>query len=219
MTSNETSTPRERRDEGQPVIVVGYSFSTSSELALDQALSIASLLPGSRLHVVWALGSDATRIAPAPATAPHNDLLKANQRLLERVSDRLAELHALGVSFPAARVSALVRLGDPAQVLDELAFVEGAHLVVVGSSVKSTLERMALGDVAKDVLTSAPCPVLVARPRSVEGLPQVEPSHQQAGTAPARLAERHHYHSNRHEQRATRRGQEGPGFSLVFPMP
>ncbi len=202
---------------GEPqttTLIVGFDFSDSAELALDQALSMASLVPSSRLHVVWA----PKKYGGTPGPGAAQDLDHAVQLLRARIAERVEDLNGFGVSFPAARVTARVQEGSPARVITQLAFTEGAHLIVVGSSVKTGIERVMLGDVAQDVLAKAPCPVLVARARAVEGLPEVDPPHEEAGTAAPELKERHTYRARHHEQLPKRPREQGPGFSLIFPL-
>jgi nucleotide-binding universal stress UspA family protein len=205
----------ESQTETGAVLIVGYDFSDASDIALDQALSFASIVPGCRLYVVWArTGQLSTGDRGRVPTEEAGTLLAA------RVAQRISQLQNLGVSFPASRVTARVLEGRPAQAINELAFVEGAHMIIVGSRPKSGLERVVLGSVAADVLANAPCPVLVARPRTVEGLPEVEPSHEDAGTEAAKVTAHRVVKSDArpHLQQSRRPGENGVGFSLLFPM-
>ncbi len=74
---------------------------------------------------------------------------------------KLAEV-AAGVSLPAERVSAVVRLGSVyAEVLDE-AEKTGADLVVIGSH-RPTMATYLLGSNASTIVRHAKCSVLVVR--------------------------------------------------------
>src|SRR5262249_15466569 len=73
----------------------------------------------------------------------------------DRVADRLR---------PAGlETSTEIRSGDPAQEIVAAATASRAGLVVVGTRGLTGLRRLVLGSVARNVLLSAPCSVLVVR--------------------------------------------------------
>ena len=53
--------------------------------------------------------------------------------------------------------------GDPKKLIPEHAKEWGAHIIVVGSSDRSALEKMLLGSVSKAIVSDAPCSVLVIK--------------------------------------------------------
>jgi len=59
--------------------------------------------------------------------------------------------------------SVAIRNGDPAHEIVAAARATGAGLVVVGTRGRTGLQRLILGSVARNVLLSAPCSVLVVR--------------------------------------------------------
>jgi len=70
-------------------------------------------------------------------------------------------------------------LGDPAQVLEQLAIDVEADAIIVGTHGRKGMRRLVQGSVASQLVQSAPCPVIVAVPRKYEGLeksPTVEPA-------------------------------------------
>ncbi|HEU5288718.1 MAG TPA: universal stress protein [Candidatus Limnocylindria bacterium] len=77
----------------------------------------------------------------------------AYSRLANEAADglRLAGLHAAGY----------VRSGDPAEQICGLARERGADVIVMGTRGRGTIGRVLVGSVARAVLLSAPCSVLV----------------------------------------------------------
>lgn len=81
-----------------------------------------------------------------------------------RVSyDRLASEAARELRVAGLHATAEVRSGDPAEQVVEAARDAEADLVVLGTRGRGGLGRVLLGSVARAVLLSAPCSVLVAR--------------------------------------------------------
>jgi nucleotide-binding universal stress UspA family protein len=74
-----------------------------------------------------------------------------------------------------ARVTVHVRVGEPATQIRFLAQDFDASLVVVGTHARRGLKRLLLGSIAEEVARTAPCPVLIVRPRAEVPLDQPEP--------------------------------------------
>jgi len=151
--------------------VVGFDFGESAEVALDHALTLMGSLPAAILHVVWVTPIGGFR-EPIP---PAEDLGVASEALRDYVAARVrfvANRLDPHTSYGASQVCVHVLPGSPARVLNDVAFRQGAHMVVVGGQSRAGLERVLLGSVAADVLATAPCPVVIARPRLVDQLPR-----------------------------------------------
>jgi nucleotide-binding universal stress UspA family protein len=75
--------------------------------------------------------------------------------------------HASGAAHRLTRegydATALVRSGDAAHEILDLAAVGGYGLIVIGTRGRTGLARLIMGSVARKVLTHAPCSVLVVR--------------------------------------------------------
>jgi nucleotide-binding universal stress UspA family protein len=86
---------------------------------------------------------------------------------LEQAQRRLHELHAiLAPRLAGAPTSKChVRVGPFAESIVQLARALGAELIVVGTH---GARRAPLGSVAEAVVRSAPCTVVVARPRQTD---------------------------------------------------
>lgn len=69
-----------------------------------------------------------------------------------------ADLKKIGVTAVGSVV-----VGDPRDVIVEVAIRESADLIVTGSRGLNLAKRMLLGSVSTDVLQNAPCPVLLVR--------------------------------------------------------
>ena len=88
------------------------------------------------------------------------DALRARHEVIARTS--VSHLERAGL-----KARAEIRAGDPARELVDAAAEHRADLIVVGSRGRSGLARVLLGSIARNVVTSAHCSVLVVR-RSVE---------------------------------------------------
>ena len=69
-------------------------------------------------------------------------------------------------------------LGEPAQVLSQLAVDVEADAIIVGTHGRQGMRKLVMGSVASKLVESAPCPVIVAIPRKFEGIaksPAIEP--------------------------------------------
>ncbi|HEY9855298.1 MAG TPA: universal stress protein [Stenomitos sp.] len=75
---------------------------------------------------------------------------------LEALDQAIADLARAGHA-----AHAMVRVGDPAQTIVQVARELGAQLIVVGTHGRQGLERIVDGSVAEAVLRHAPCAVLV----------------------------------------------------------
>jgi nucleotide-binding universal stress UspA family protein len=76
-----------------------------------------------------------------------------HEQIARTAAERLRK-HALNVNWD-------VREGDPAHAIVDEAGVSGTDLIVMGTRGRTGLERLALGSVARNVLTQAHCSVLV----------------------------------------------------------
>jgi nucleotide-binding universal stress UspA family protein len=92
--------------------------------------------------------------------------LEAARRDTQAMADEVvARLRRAGVD-----AAAVVYDGDPAQELVEYAKEHRTGLIVLGTRGHTGLRRLVLGSVARNVLTHAPCSVLVVRgPAAMEG--------------------------------------------------
>lgn len=133
-------------------VIVPFDFSEHGLAALRKAeelvdnpqqIHVVHVLPfmiPTEPGVVWATIDDAGRIRHA----------------LESMSNMVSEQQFGNVVLD-------VRLGDPGQVVADLAEQLDAELIVIGSHGRTGLTRLVLGSVAERVTRLAHCPVLVVK--------------------------------------------------------
>lgn len=99
----------------------------------------------------------------------------------EQAGDTLMKL-AERIDIPGVRITPVLRVGHPAQVIEEEAATRGADLIALGTHGRSGLSRWILGSVAERVIHHAPCPVLTVHSISDAERAVVEESLQDAAT-------------------------------------
>lgn len=148
-------------------IVVGIDFSPACEEGVRAALRLAGEQPGTEVHAVHVLD-------PAAGGASKSVRIRQQAVALEELPDRLCDYiteHA--GALPRGGETSLgvhVRFGKPAQGILQMATDAGADLIVVGTHGREGLKRLTLGSVAEEIVRTARCPVLVARPVDYTGL-------------------------------------------------
>ena len=166
MTSSPTSTGTDLSSQTQP-IVVGVDGSPASLEALTWAVRHARLV-GTQVHAVIAWHYPTVYgIYPLSGGIDWEDNARA--------TIEIAMKEALG-GAEADDVTSSVVHGHPAQVLVDAS--ADAALLVVGNRGHGGFVETLLGSVSEQVVTHAPCPVLVVRAHAVptsvahEGLPR-----------------------------------------------
>lgn len=139
-------------------IIVGVDYSDFCIPAVDEALRIATGVPGTRLMPLLALPG----VLPSSPNGTE-DLTKDVVARSEENLLRLVEARAQALGLPLPRVTPSVRFGLPAERLLSEAREETAALLVVGTHGRRGLQHLLLGSVAEEVMRQAPCSVLVAR--------------------------------------------------------
>lgn len=158
-------------------LVVGMDLEESGDVALIEALRLASGIPGSEIHPVYAIAADpAVQVKAIDEMSRH--LARAMERLRDRV-ERIASELRLPHTDSVQQVRLHVRFGDPVRVLQQVAVDYDADTIVVGTHGRRGVERLLLGSVASDLVKVARLPVIVARPKDFTGLersPQPDPA-------------------------------------------
>jgi len=134
-----------------PPIVIGAHPKRDDSAPLELGVML-SRLTGAPLHVVGTFWFDSTPHRTAP-----DDYEQALRLKVSRAVD-----HVLGDAGIDTPVDVRVTCGSPAHALHETASEVGAGMIVVGSTHRGTLGRIATGTTADRVLDGAPCPVAVA---------------------------------------------------------
>jgi nucleotide-binding universal stress UspA family protein len=213
---------RQTTSAGRPyIVVVGVDYSELSLLALRTALRIVPPNTRAEVHAVYVERSEAHGAGSDQA------LVAAQRRLRSVVTEEVAQYelvqHVLESSC-LARVVTHVRRSAPGREIAQLAADLEADLVVVGTHSRNRLARLLLGSVAHEVVTLAPCPVLVVRPKSIPSrVPAIEPACPQclearklSGGRELWCAQHREHHGQRHTVfQGDRVGRE-TNFPLVF---
>lgn len=163
--------------EGRPsfVVIVGVEFDETGEAALGEAFLLARREPEAQLHLVHVV-TDVDDALRSEARADDRATL-LEQRMVALRGFVLRRWRAVPGS-DAARVSLHIGLGGREGELVQYAVDYGADLIVVGTHGRSRLAKMFAPSVVEALTRSAPCPVLVARPKDYDGMtatPEIEP--------------------------------------------
>jgi nucleotide-binding universal stress UspA family protein len=112
------------------------------------------------------LGSRLLLLNVAETTAPPAGSAFAYARLQDEAIGRAKRvLEGLKQDTELKDAEEQVEFGSPAQALLDAAASHGAEMLVVGSRGRGPVAAAVLGSVSTDVLTSAPCPVVVVPPK------------------------------------------------------
>lgn len=142
-------------------IVVGFDGSEHSQAALNLAMEEARLR-GGRLHLVTVWSRPALAWYPTMLGTAAGQVLAADSP--ERVAETVqAEALMIARRDGADATGVVVHSDSPASAILDAA--READLVVVGSRGHGGFPGLHLGSVSHQVISHAPCPVLVARPR------------------------------------------------------
>lgn len=148
------------------IIIVGIDQSQMSQVALQEALQLAS--QRGQLHVVHCveqgpLAERAPHSTDDPTTGPERQEIErfVNETNVNAIP---LELHVL--------------FGGPAQdQLCDLAYKLEADLLIVGAQGERGYSRMWMGSCAQNVIRNAPCSVLVVRPKASRTTSSLPASH------------------------------------------
>ncbi|MFF2911999.1 universal stress protein [Paenibacillus sp. NPDC057934] len=139
-------------------ILLAYDGSKASNQALERAIELAKVTPGSSLHVVHAFDFPrffiGEALAPLPASV-NKEYYDLAVQTTEEVKGRLE----------AEELNAQVELlqGAPAEVILNYAKENGVDVIVIGSRGLGGIREFVLGSVSHNVVQSARIPVLVVK--------------------------------------------------------
>jgi len=121
------------------------------------------------------------------------------------------------------RVVSHLRSNAAGREIAQLAVDLEADLVVVGTHGRTGLARILLGSVAHAVVTQAPCPVLVVRPKQASLVPGIEPpcprcleTRRLTGGTQLWCDQHRAHHGQRHTYHQEDRVGQETNFPLVF---
>lgn len=165
-------------------VVVAVDLDDTGAVVMQRAAGLA-LRGGVSLHVCHA--------TPLGGNAAADE---------QRIADAKRRLHAWLSPFVidtplTSLVQAYPGLGDPADVIVQLAVDVEADVIIVGSHRRRGIERWMDGSVSEEVLRRAPCSVFVALPSDFTGLdksPSVEAASAEPQEERSRVRHPHTYH-------------------------
>ena len=142
-------------------------YSTHALAACDVAATLAKGA-AHQLHVLSVYDYpplETTDLPPDIAIRHREDLLRRTDTLMvDKLDAYVAPLRAEGVE-----VSPILRVGNPREVIVEVATAIKADLLILGSHSKRALLDIVLGGTAQQVSKSAPCLVLLVSPKLAGG--------------------------------------------------
>jgi nucleotide-binding universal stress UspA family protein len=143
-------------------ILVPTDFGDASSHALDYATALAATFTA-RVHLVHAIGIPELGV-PELGVAIGSTMIKSLVRDGQDALGRLVEHHP-----DRARLGeAVLRVGDPRDVILAVAAELGVDLIVMGTHGRRGLARAILGSVAESVVRASPCPVLTLNTRAAQ---------------------------------------------------
>jgi nucleotide-binding universal stress UspA family protein len=148
------------------VVLVGIDFLALSKEVLAYAAELA-VSAGSELHVVHVLADDDVAAVQGERAIG----------VVNLAADARGKLENLAADLPAmvARIFLHLAAGKAEVEIAQLASDIGADLIIVGTRGRTGFDRFLEGSVAASLLSVAPCPVLVYRPKSVPAWEQIVP--------------------------------------------
>lgn len=140
-------------------ILVAVDFSPASSKALGTAIDFAEKLNAS-IYAIYVMNTTDLRYALGKEIQGdiESSLLLTN-RVQAHIKNRFHKL-AKRLIPPGVKVEFIIGRGDPALEINKTAKKLGAVLVVVGTRGLSPFSDFFLGSTARDVIRSAPCPVI-----------------------------------------------------------
>jgi nucleotide-binding universal stress UspA family protein len=145
------------------VLLAALQFDETGIRALGEACRIAQRDSIAELHVVHAIA--------ASLLPEHDGEPTSIAAQLERAPIKLREYVDRACAGTTIKVVAHVRAGTPAQIILQTAADLDADMIVLGTHQRRGVEKLLLGSVAERVLREAPCPVLIAAPKSFHAAP------------------------------------------------
>lgn len=150
-------------------VVVAVDTSPIADLVVERAAQFAGGMPGARLHLAHSVDTlpvAAATVGGSPFGVPSAGvLLDAGRQHLQRLLKNLEEKHKINA------VGHLM-IGNARSTLLQLVTNLRADLLITGTHDPGKLERLLLGSVANDLVSKAPCPVMVVRAKR-EAHPEV----------------------------------------------
>lgn len=139
-------------------IIAGVDGSAPSLAAARYALALAEQTRA-KLTLVFVL--EMPQVIPVGALSGY--VTTGPTRSEDDVKKAEAIVEAVALERPSVKATTRVELGEPSEVLVDLAKSTGADLLVVGARGLNAAQRFLVGSVSDRIVHHAHCPVLVVR--------------------------------------------------------
>jgi nucleotide-binding universal stress UspA family protein len=130
-------------------IIVGVGKSESAKRAAQAAAELAAAT-GDNLHIVMSVSKVSSRDVAIGGERYHTDDLAESENFLRELARQL----------PHDKITTMIGVGEPAEVLCDEAKRLDARMIVVGNLRVQSISRI-LGAIANEVAQKAPCDVLI----------------------------------------------------------
>jgi nucleotide-binding universal stress UspA family protein len=191
--SNRQPTNTTAADKPSLNVVVGIAMDPNDEVVWNEAVRLVRGTEHANLHVCHVL-PHADRAIETTASDEAPSILDVKQAALTSfVRARLQQEPPR--SWASTQIH--IGIGEPAEVLGQLATDVSADVIVVGAVDGGRIRDILVGTVAAELFKSSPCSVVLARPRQMDPLdqsPRVEPPAVPGEGIPSRA---HTYHYRR----------------------
>lgn len=149
-------------------ILVPVDFTASSRYALSQALVLARPLNASivLLHVAQSVYTGPLLDSETKARIQTSERDRAEQRL---------RVLAQSVEAQHPVIECLVRNGPPGHEIVRAAEALNVSMIILGQPTRNSLLKLLFGSVTRDVVDTAPCPVLVVNHKACRWCQESEP--------------------------------------------
>lgn len=135
-------------------ILVPTDFSEYADHALAYAVDLAVALDAT-IHLVHAISVGMAGL-PEMGVAYSAMMMESTTKAAQEELEARATRYRDRVAIAPVRIE----IGDAREVVDQVAKLIDADLIIMGTHGRRGLRRMLLGSVAETVVRSAPCPVL-----------------------------------------------------------
>ncbi len=148
-------------------LLVAHDLTRASEPALALSLRLARQL-GATLVVLHVFPPEQERsnlfgIYSVEEMEQQTGFARREQAAASKIlRDKLEQLNPPGGDAVVCEI--ILRHGKAVDVVNEVASSTGTQLIVVGTNSRRGLEQLVLGSVSANIIRTAPCPVVVARP-------------------------------------------------------
>ncbi len=155
-------------DGNRNVIVAATDLAETGEFALREAMRLARQLPNAALHAVYVIETPKELHNAKKLDAISESIGRAREQLRAHVTQACSQ-EPPAPAFDHA-VTLHIRLGSPAEAIQQVAVDIEADLIVVGTHARTGVKRWMLGSVAEALMRMARAPVVIAHPKHYEGL-------------------------------------------------